>query len=103
VDEGRERQLLDMVLKTCPGVSMFDANCGSSSAIRDHRDVRLSSDIGSHGCTLRDSSITAWRPGAHGRPRRIHREACGRPCQGQTCNEIIKGKDGRIVSIVNKR
>ena len=55
-DEGRERQLLDMVLNNMSqGVSMFDADMRLVFCNQGYIEMYgLSPDVDSHGCTLRD-------------------------------------------------
>jgi diguanylate cyclase (GGDEF)-like protein len=105
MDEGRERQLLDMVLNNMSqGVSMFDADMRLVFCNQGYIEMYgLSSDIGSHGCTLRDlvnhgvatGSLTVG-------PDEYIEKLVGDLAKGKTCSEIIKGKDCRILSIVNK-
>ncbi len=105
VDEGRERQLLDMVLNNMSqGVSMFDADMRLVFCNQGFIEMYgLSSDIGSHGCTLRDLVNHGVATGALTvGPDEYIEKLVGDLAKGKTCNEIIKGKDGRIVSIVNK-
>jgi len=105
VDEGRERQLLDMVLNNMSqGVSMFDADMRLVFCNQGFTEMYgLSPDIGSTGCTLRDLVNHSVTTGAFTvDPDEYVEKLVGDLAKGKTCNEIIKGKDGRIVSIVNK-
>ena len=105
VDEGRERQLLDMVLNNMSqGVSMFDADMRLVFCNQGYIEMYgLSPDIGSTGCTLRDFVNHCVATGAFTVvPDEYIEKLQGDLAKGKTCSEIIKGKDGRIFSVVNK-
>jgi diguanylate cyclase (GGDEF)-like protein len=105
LDENRERQLLDMVLNNMSqGVSMFDADMRLVFCNQGYIEMYgLSSDIGSHGCTLRDLVKHRVATGALTvEPDEYIEKLVDDLAKGKTRNEMIKGKDGRIISIVNK-
>jgi diguanylate cyclase (GGDEF)-like protein len=105
VDESRERQLLDMVLNNMSqGVSMFDADMRLVFCNQGYIEMYgLSSDIANHGCTLRDLVNHRVATGALTvEPDEYIEKLVDDLAKGKTRSEMIKGKDGRIISIVNK-
>src|SRR5215475_11532079 len=105
VDEGRERQLLDMVLNNMSqGVSMFDADMRLVFCSQGFIEMYgLSPDIGSTGYTLRDFVHHSVATGVFTVDADEYVEKLvSELAEGKTCNEIIKGKDHRIISIVHK-
>jgi len=102
VDEGRERSCSTWSSTTCPRRIDVDANMRLVFCNQGFIGMYgLSSDIAATvaRCVTRQSR--RGDRGAHGRPDEYIEKLVG-DLQGQDLQRIIKGKDGRIVSIVNK-
>jgi diguanylate cyclase (GGDEF)-like protein len=105
VDEGRERQLLDMVVNNMSqGVLMFDADMRLIFCNQGYVEMYgLSTEMGGGGCTLRDLLTHGVATGTFlGDPDEYIEKLLGDLAKGKTCNDIVKAKDGRTFSIVNK-
>ena len=104
-DEGRERQLLDMILNNMSqGVLMFDADMRLVFCNQGYVEMYgMSPEMVGAGHTLRDLINHGVATGTFtGEPDEYIEKLVGDLAKGKTSNDIIKTKDGRTFSIVNK-
>jgi diguanylate cyclase (GGDEF)-like protein len=104
-DEGRERQLLDMILNNMSqGVLMFDADMRLVFCNQGYVEMYgLSPETGGAGLTLRDLLNHGAATGTFtAEPDEYIEKLLGDLAKGKTSNDIIKSKDGRTFAIVNK-
>src|SRR5262249_45975742 len=104
-DEGRERQLLDMILNNMSqGVLMFDADMRLVFCNQGYVEMYgLSPEKGGAGLTVRDLLNHGAATGTFtGEPDEYTEKLLGGLAKGKTSNDIIKTKDGRTFAIVNK-
>src|SRR5262245_64973386 len=103
-DEGRERQLLDTILNNMSqGVLMFDADMRLVFCNQGYVEMYGLSPEMAAGCTLRDLIDHGVATGTFtGEPDEYIEKLLGELAKDKTSNDIIKTKDGRTFSIVNK-
>jgi diguanylate cyclase (GGDEF)-like protein/PAS domain S-box-containing protein len=103
-DEGGEQQLLDMILNNMSqGVLMFDADMRLVFCNQGYVEMYGLSPEMAAGCTLRDLIDHGVATGTFtGEPDEYIEKLLGELAKGKTSNDIIKTKDGRTFSIVNK-
>jgi diguanylate cyclase (GGDEF)-like protein/PAS domain S-box-containing protein len=104
-DEGRERQLLDMILNNMSqGVLMFDADARLVFCNQGYVEMYgMSPEMVGAGYTLRDLINHGVATGTFtGEPDEYIEKLLADLAKGKTSNDIIKTKDGRTFSIVNK-
>jgi len=104
-DEGRERQLLDMILNNMSqGVLMFDADARLVFCNQGYVEMYgVSPEMVGAGYALRDLINHGVATGTFtGEPDEYIEKLLADLAKGKTAHDIIKTKDGRTFSIVNK-